>query len=91
MSNPLPRWLNPADTARYIGVRMDALPRLVRAGKLPEPSRHLGPRSPRYDREAIDDAFAGTTLSADIREAVEAFSRSIMERGPLRRGRPGRL
>lgn len=37
----------------------DHLPRLLRGGKLPEPSYHLGPRSPRWWSAAIDEAFGG--------------------------------
>lgn len=66
MSDPPARWLNAEAAARYICVRVEALRRLVRAGKLPEPSRHLGPRTPRYDREAIDAAFEGRQPAVNV-------------------------
>lgn len=50
--------------AAYLSVRVDALPRLARQGKLPAPSYHLGARSPRWDRHALDSALAGTPSSA---------------------------
>ena len=53
------RWLDADATARYISVRVDKLPRLVKDGKLPEPSRHLGPKQPRWDRFALDRMFEG--------------------------------
>jgi hypothetical protein len=57
MNDLAPRWLDPEDAARYIGVRVDELPRLAKAGKLPSPSRFLGPRKPRYDRLQLDALF----------------------------------
>jgi predicted DNA-binding transcriptional regulator AlpA len=53
------RWLKAEDLATYAGVRIDYLRRYVKAGKLPAPSYHLGPRSPRWDKEAVDALFAG--------------------------------
>jgi len=61
-----PRWLNPADAAAYIGRHRDELKRLVRAGKIPPPSYHFGPRSPRYDRLALDALFTGTKAANDL-------------------------
>jgi hypothetical protein len=54
-----PRWLNPDSAAAYIGVRVERLRPLVKAGKLPAPSYHLGPNQPRFDRLALDRAFEG--------------------------------
>lgn len=53
-----PRWLDSRAAARYINVRPDALPRLVRQGRVPLPNYALGPRSPRWDRHAIDAMFS---------------------------------
>ena len=36
---------------------------MMRAGKLPEPSYHLGPRSPRWDCQEVDAMMAGTAPS----------------------------
>lgn len=80
MGEIVPRWLRPEDAARHIGRNRDELRRLVRAGKIPAPSYHFGPRSPRYDREAIDVMICG---GADrIRNVVndEEVSRAIIER-----------
>jgi hypothetical protein len=52
-----PRWLNAEQTACYISVRIDALRRLVKAGKIPAPDYTLGSKSPRWDRCALDAAF----------------------------------
>jgi hypothetical protein len=38
-------------------MQVDHLKRHVKSGKLPGPSFHLGPKSPRWDREALDAAF----------------------------------
>jgi hypothetical protein len=37
------RWLKAEDAATYVGVRVDQMRRLVRAGKVPAPSYSLGP------------------------------------------------
>jgi len=68
-----PRWLSPDDTAHYIGVRAERLRPLVKAGKLPAPSYHLGPNQPRFDRLALDQAFEGgrPERGKDINTAVQ--------------------
>ena len=58
-----PRWLDRTGVAAYLCVRVDALPRLQRRGKLPAPSYHLGARSPRWDRHALDSLLAGAASS----------------------------
>ena len=80
-----PRWLNADATARYISVRVDALPRLVKAGRIPEPNRTLGDRSPRWDRVALDAAFDGGTASTDPKAASRAIVQKILETGRSRR------
>ena len=60
------RWLDPEATARYISVRVDALPRLVRQGRIPQPDYTLGPRSPRWDRLALDAQFEGGSASTNV-------------------------
>lgn len=74
-----PRWLDREATAQYIGVRVDHLPRLRRRGLLPEPSCHLGPRSPRWDRDALDAAFGAPVASRprpprDINDRIAAIA-----------------
>jgi predicted DNA-binding transcriptional regulator AlpA len=53
------RWLDRAGAAAYLSMQVEHLKRHVKSGKLPAPSFHLGPRSPRWDREALDAAFSG--------------------------------
>lgn len=54
MSGDPARWLDRDALAKHISVRVDELPRLARAGKLPAPSLHLGPRSPRWWSADVD-------------------------------------
>ena len=79
MTDLQPRWLDPEDAARYIGARPDQLPKLVKAGKLPEPSRHLGPRQARYDRLKIDALFNPEQPS--VQGAVDAAVQKIIAEG----------
>lgn len=51
------RWLDRDALAERITARVDELPRLQRAGKLPRPSYHLGPRSPRWWSGDVDAMF----------------------------------
>jgi predicted DNA-binding transcriptional regulator AlpA len=69
--------------AEHLDISVDALRRLVRAGKLPQPDRTLGPRMPRWDREALDKAMGNTPSSKDPDSAVEAW----LEKQDRRSGR----
>jgi predicted DNA-binding transcriptional regulator AlpA len=80
-----PRWLDLASTARYLSVRPDALQRLVKAGRIPKPSYTLGPRSPRWDRSALDAAFDGASGSTDPDAASQAGVQQILAKGRTRR------
>jgi hypothetical protein len=71
------RWLDPEAAAAYLSVRVDALPRLVKQGRIPAPDHRLGARSPRWDRLALDAAFEGGTASTDPRQAVDALAQKI--------------
>jgi hypothetical protein len=73
-----PRWLDPEALARYLSVRTTALPRLVRQHRIPAPTYLLGPRSPRWDRFAIDSAFDGTAASTDPHLASQAIVAQIL-------------
>jgi hypothetical protein len=90
MVDVIPRWLNREQVAAYVGRRVDELPRLVRAGKLPAASLHFGPRSPRWDRLALDALFEppkrsdGLDMDAIEQEAINC----IIERA--RRSRAAR-
>ena len=57
------RWLDRDALAAYISARVDAIPRILKAGRLPAPSYHLGPRQPRWDRDQVDAAMAGAVAS----------------------------
>jgi hypothetical protein len=71
-----PRWLNPDTAAAYIGVRVERLRPLVKAGKLPAPSYHLGPNQPRWDRLALDRAFSGEG-GGNVESIDEAVQRAV--------------
>jgi hypothetical protein len=81
------RWLDRDAVARHISVRVDHIPRLVRAGKLPAPSMHLGARSPRWDRDSLDALFGAKVRQVDpddtVRNAAEQIER--LKRGRARR------
>lgn len=71
------RWLDIDATARYLSVRADALPRLVKQGRIPEPNYLLGPRMPRWDRDALDAAFDAGAESTNTRSAVHALAQKL--------------
>lgn len=79
------RWLNPEATAKYICVRVDALPRLVRLGRIPAPKKTLGDRSPRWDRLALDASFEGGSNSTNVDEMVREGVQKILGTGRARR------
>lgn len=68
------RWLSLPHAAEHLDLSVDALRRLVRQGKLPQPDRSLGSRMPRWDREALDKAMGrGAPSAGDADSAVEAW------------------
>jgi len=87
----MPRWLNPDSAAAYIGVRVERLRPLVKAGKLPPPSYHLGPNQPRFDRLALDRVFEGgkagngTDVDAAVQGLVEGMMAKARDRKRARR------
>ena len=74
-----PRWLDRDALARYIAVEKADLPKLVRARKLPAPSHHLGPKSPRWDRAKVDAMFTGEASSVHVRAAISAAAEAIAQ------------
>lgn len=67
-------WLSLPRAAEHLDISVDALRRLVRLGKLPQPNRALGQRMPRWDREALDKAMGTREPSAnDPDSAMEAY------------------
>ena len=79
------RWLDADGAARYLSLRVDAFLRAVAAGRIPKPSRHLGERTPRWDRSALDSVMIGGTASTDTRTAFDALAEKIKAEG--RKGR----
>lgn len=67
------RWLNREGVAAHLSVHVDALPRLMREGRIPKPNYALGSRSPRWDIQALDAAILGDVASTDPGEAVNAL------------------
>lgn len=67
------KWLSLAHAAEHMDLSADAFRRLVRVKKLPQPDRSLGQRMPRWDRDALDRAMSGTSISRDPDQAVEAW------------------
>lgn len=78
------RWLDREAAANYLSVRVDELPRLVRAGKLPQPSLHFGPKTPRWDRQELDNMLGGSAASAR-RHNIRARIAAIAAETPARR------
>ena len=79
-----PRWLDRNALATYISVRVEEIPRFVRAGKIPQLSYQLGPKSPRWWSAAIDEAFGMAPTPTPGKEAA-GLAEAI-----LKAGRPGR-
>lgn len=77
---PDARWLDRDALAAHICVRPDAIARLVKAGRLPAASYHLGPRQPRWDREKVDAAISGGVASTDHGTAIHALAAQIARR-----------
>jgi hypothetical protein len=75
------RWLSPHAAANYLDVREDALPRLVKAGRVPAPEYQLGPRMPCYDRLNLDESMIGGLGSPDPDKALEAWREKKRGRG----------
>ena len=86
-------WLDRRALAERLLISRDDIARLVKRGRLPVPSYHLGPRSPRWDAEAIDTMMAGrqTAASTDaiVQEAARALAQGRQNRTPQARGRHG--
>lgn len=68
-----PRWLDRDAVAAYLRLRVEAVDRMARDGRLPQPSYTLGPRNPRWDRETLDDRMGRGIASTDADTAFEAL------------------
>jgi uncharacterized protein (DUF2267 family) len=69
------RWLTPAAAADRLNVYPHELAKLVREGKIPAPSRRLGPKRPRYDLEALDRAMLGEDAQSEAEREREIDKR----------------
>lgn len=83
-----PDWMNRDALAAHLCIRVDAISRLMRAGRLPEPSYHLGPRQPRWHRAKVDAAMSGGVASTDPDTVFHAIAAKIAARRPSRSQAP---
>lgn len=79
-----PGWLSAAEAALYLSCRGGgaAVRRLARIGRLPKPSMHLGPASPRWSREQIDELMHGRQVQDARAERVQEWLDSVRQSGP---------
>lgn len=77
-----PAWLDRDALAAMICVPVHHVARLVKAGKLPAPSYHLGPRSPRWRGDDIDAMLAGTITSSGAAGLAQAIRENSRPRRP---------
>lgn len=83
--NLAPRYLTAQDVCAYIRCSRTQLDRMVADGRLPDPSRHLGDRMPRWDREAIDAAMTADGNDASgIDAAIARMRDDLAQRRPRR-------
>lgn len=71
------RWLDREALAKYISVRVDHIPRLQRAGKLPKPSLAFGPRNPRWWSPDVDAALGRMASLPD--KGASRLAQAILE------------
>ena len=81
------RWLDATAAAAYISVRVDSLRRLVKQGRIPEPSYTLGTRSPRWDREALDAVFDGGADSTNVDMTMRGWVQRMGEEAEAKRAK----
>jgi hypothetical protein len=81
------RWLDRKACAAYICVKVSALRRLTKQGLLPPPSLLLGPRTPRWDREAVDRLFLGRAREDGVSAAVQRAVAAILAEGEIKQRR----
>lgn len=81
------RWLDRHALAAYLSIPVGSIRRHLRSGKLPLPSYHLGTKSPRWDRLALDARLSGGVASKDAGAAVQGLIQSILAEPKARRRR----
>lgn len=77
------QWLDRDALAGRIHVRAHLLQRLVKAGKLPAPSYHLGPRSPRWLAAEVDAMFGRAVSPAP--KGAAGLAQAILDQAQTRR------
>jgi excisionase family DNA binding protein len=85
------RWFDEDEAARYLSLRMSALRRLVKAGRLPSPNVSLGKRMPRWDKEELDRAMTGAAVvvvqkpkTKDPQQVIEDGLQKLLTTGRAR-------
>lgn len=78
-------WLDGARAAQHLFLSEHRFLALVKSGKFPKPSYHLGARSPRWNSEALDTAMNPETPLDVTREAFSGMVKKIEEKGGSRR------
>jgi predicted DNA-binding transcriptional regulator AlpA len=71
-----PRWMDARTTAAYLCCGRTEIWQLIAAGKLPQPSCHLSPRMPRWDRNEIDSFVSGRKANEGASEEAFAEARA---------------
>jgi hypothetical protein len=85
-----PRWLDaPAAAAHLSYPSVQAFLDAVKRDVLPAPCRRLGPRSPRWDRDALDALMTTSATSENTRAIVDAAIQEIQNEG--RKGRAAQI
>ena len=75
------RWLDADGAAEHLGIRVDQLKKWTQTGKVPAPSYQLGPKRPRWDRDALDAAMQAAfadKASLDPAVATDAFVEEML-------------
>ena len=78
-------WLDTRNAAGHLDVSEARFLAMVKANKLPQPSYHLGERSPRWNSESLDRAMTPNSALDITREAVGDLVKKIEEKGRTRR------
>ncbi|QHC36032.1 AlpA family transcriptional regulator [Komagataeibacter xylinus] len=76
MDDSLPRWLDRQGLADYLSVKYHSIARLQQEGKIPQPTYHLGPRMPRWDRHQVDETM-GIGAAAERRQEMDELIAKI--------------
>ncbi|MFT8818718.1 MAG: hypothetical protein ABF826_11935 [Komagataeibacter saccharivorans] len=89
MGETLERWVGPASLAKRLDTNTRNLPRYVAEGKIPQPSYHLGTKTPRWDIHAID-ALMLKNLGISTSKGMDATIAKICEENRQYSRRKGR-